>query len=102
MQQREYPRLPFREHILVDGLHFCTSTDISEGGMFISAIQYFEEGSVVELSIPVREGKIEVKAQVKYAQAGIGAGVMFLDLTDEEAAGIRELTKSQGSEENED
>jgi Tfp pilus assembly protein PilZ len=75
-------------------MHFCTSGDISEGGIFVSAIQYFEEGNVVELSIPVREGKITVKAQVKYAQPGIGAGVMFIDLNDEQRAKIKEVVEN--------
>jgi hypothetical protein len=93
-ERRKHQRFPFREDILVDGMHFCTSADIGEGGIFVSAIQYFEEGDVVELSIPLREGKITVKAQVKYSQPGIGAGVMFIDLNDEQRAKIKELVEN--------
>jgi hypothetical protein len=86
--------MPFREDILVDGTRLCTSTEISEGGLFVSALQYFEEGNVVEVSIPLREGKITVKAQVKYSQPGIGAGLIFIDLNDEQRAKIKELVES--------
>jgi hypothetical protein len=86
--------MPFREDIMVDGTSLCTSTDISESGLFVSTLQYFEEGNVVEVSIPLREGKITVKVQVKYSQPGIGAGVMFIDLNDEQRAKIKELVES--------
>ena len=85
--------MPFIGDILVD-TNLCTSTDISEGGLFFSAIQYFEEGKVVEVSIPLREGNIMVKAQVKYSQPGIGAGVMFIDLNDEQRGKIKALVES--------
>ena len=91
---RKHKRFPFIEDILVDGTKLCTSTDISEGGLFVSAIQYFEEGSVVEVTIPCGEEKITVKAQVKYCQQGIGAGIMFTDLTDEQSAKIKALVES--------
>jgi hypothetical protein len=93
-ERRKRGRIPFREDILVDGTRLCTSTEISEGGLFVSALQYFEEGNVVEVSIPLREGKITVKAQVKYSQPGIGAGFIFIDLNDEQRAKIKELVES--------
>ncbi len=93
METRRHKRFPFREDILVDGFKLCTSTDISEGGLFISAIQYFEEGNVVEVSIPLNKEKITVKAQVKYCQTGIGAGLMFIELNDEQRAKISELVE---------
>jgi len=93
-ERRRNKRLPFREDILVDGSKLCTSTDISEGGLFVSAIQYFEEGSLVEVTIPLNEERITVKAQVKYSQPGIGIGLMFIELNDEQRARIRKLVAS--------
>lgn len=93
-ERRKHGRVPFIGDILVDGSSLCTSTDISEGGLFFSAMHYFEDGKVVEVLIPLREGKITVKAQVKYSQQGIGAGVMFIDLNDEQRARIKELVES--------
>jgi hypothetical protein len=90
---RKYKRLQFREHILVDGSKRCTSTDISEGGIFVSAIQYFEENSIVEISIPFNEATIHVKGQVQFYQAGIGIGIRFIELSDKQRAQIHELLK---------
>ena len=90
---RKHERFPFIEDILVDGTT-CTSTDISEGGLFISAIQCFEKDEVIEVAIPMKGEKITVKAEVKYCQPGIGMGIAFIDLNDELRAKIRELIES--------
>lgn len=90
---RKHRRIPFIGDILVDGTNLCISTDISEGGLFLSTIQYFAEGSVIEVSIPLRQGKLTVKAQVKYCQPGIGAGIMFIDLNDDQRLKIKELVE---------
>jgi hypothetical protein len=91
---RQHRRLSFREDVLVDGTRLCTSTDISEGGLFVSAIQFFEEGSIVEVTIPFGQERITVKAQVKYCQTGIGIGIMFIDLDDEQKAKLKRLVAS--------
>jgi hypothetical protein len=91
---RKYERLPFREHVLIDGSKRCTTTDISEGGLFVSAIQYFEEKSVVEVSIPFGGTTVKVKGQVQFYQSGIGIGIRFIDLTDTQRSQIRGLLNS--------
>lgn len=93
-EPRKHERLPFIEDILIDGTKSCTSTDISEGGLFISAIQCFEKNEVIEVAIPMKGEKITVKAEVKYCQPGIGVGIAFIDLNDELRAKIRELVES--------
>lgn len=49
---RKCERFSFIEDIVVDGSKQCTSSDISEGGLYISAIQAFEENSVIDVTIP--------------------------------------------------
>jgi hypothetical protein len=88
---RESERFPFREHILIDGSKPCTSTDISRGGIYVSAIQYFPEHSVLDLTIPYNDKKITLKGKVQYYQAGIGLGIQFIELTDEQKAIINEI-----------
>lgn len=90
-ERRRNERLPFREDIVVDGAKLCTSSDISEGGLFISAIQIFEENDVIEITMPLENEKITVKAKVKYSQPGIGVGVMFVDLNEDQKARIRKF-----------
>lgn len=90
-ERRKYERFPFREDILVDGTKQCTIMDISEGGLYVSAIQHFEENSVIEVAIPFKGGKLTVKAQVRYCQPGIGMGIELVDLNDEQRTKIKEL-----------
>lgn len=91
---RNHKRISLIEDILIDGTKLCRSTDISEGGLFVSAIQFFEEGNVVEVTIPFGEEKLTAKAQVMYYQPGIGMGLMFLDLKDEQKAKIKGFVES--------
>ena len=95
-ERRKSERLPFREDVVVDGAKLCTSNDISEGGLFVSAIQIFEVDDVIEVSIPLKDDKVTVKAKVKYCQPGIGMGIMFIDLNDEQKRRIRELVENIG------
>ncbi len=93
-ERRKNSRMPFREDILVEGMSSCTSTEISEGGIFVTSLQDFVVGKVVEISIPVGEGKMTVKTLVKYSDPGIGAGLVFIDLNDVQRTKIKELVES--------
>ena len=90
-ERRKHKRLPLREDILVSGTKQCTTGDISEGGLFISAIQLYEENDVIDVTIPFKGKKITVKAKVRYCQSGIGFGIMFTDLSDEQEVIINKL-----------
>lgn len=90
-ERRKHKRYPFREEILIDGTKRCTCTDISELGLYISTIQSFEEEKVIKVTIPVQGKPISVKARVQYHQPGIGMGIMFVDLTEEQKAIIKDI-----------
>ena len=93
-ERRKCERLPFREDILIDGTRMSTSIDISEGGLYISAMQAYEKDSVIDVTIPFKGEKLTLKAQVQYCQQGIGMGVMFIDLNAEQRGKIKELIES--------
>jgi predicted Zn finger-like uncharacterized protein len=90
-ERRQHERYPFREEILIDGTKRCTCTDISEFGLYVSTIQSFEEKGIIDVIIPVKGKKVTVKARVQYHQPGIGIGIMFVDLTDEQSAIIKDI-----------
>jgi len=92
--RREYERFLFREDILIDGARMCTSMDISEIGLYISAMQSYENNSVIDITIPFKGGKLTVKARVRHCQPGIGMGFMFVDLNAEQRAKIKELIEN--------
>jgi two-component system, chemotaxis family, chemotaxis protein CheY len=93
-ERRKCERFPFREDILIDGTRISTSMDISEGGLYISAMQSYEKNSVIDVVIPFKGEKLTFKAQVRYCQPGIGMGVMFIDLNAEQRGNIKELIES--------
>jgi Tfp pilus assembly protein PilZ len=88
---RKHKRFPFRKDIMIDGAKLCSSMDISEGGLYISAMQYFEENSIIYITISLKDEELTVKAQVRYCQQGMGVGIMFIDLNDEQRAKIKKL-----------
>ena len=90
-EQRRYDRFPFCEDIIIDGTKMCTSMDICEGGLYVSAIQVFEKNSIVDLAIPFKGAKVMFKAQVQYCQPGIGMGIRFVDMGENQKAAVREL-----------
>ena len=90
-ERRKYERIPFREEVLVDGITSCTTIDISEGGLYVCTTQLFEENSVINITLPLKGDTLRVKAQVQYCHPGIGIGVKFIDLNDEQREKIREL-----------
>jgi hypothetical protein len=93
-ERRKNERIPFREHILIDGVRPTTSIDISEGGIYLSSIQFFEENTVVTISIPFQGETFDVKGKIQFYQPGIGLGIMFIDLTDEQRTKIKKIISS--------
>jgi hypothetical protein len=92
--KRKCERFVFIEDITVDGAKRCTSSDISERGLYISAVHSFEENNVVDVTIPFKGEKLVLKAEVKHCQPGIGFGLMFIDLNDEQKVKINTLIEN--------
>lgn len=93
-ERRKYKRVSFREDILIDGTRMCSTMDISEGGLYISTIQPYENNNVINVTIPLKKAKLTVKAVVCHCQPGVGMGVRFIDLNDDQRAKIEELINS--------
>ena len=92
--RRKYERVSFREDVLIDGTRTCSSMDISEGGLYISTIQPYEDNAVISITIPLKKGKLTVKAVVCHCQPGVGMGVRFIDLKVHQRDQIAELINS--------
>ena len=90
-ERRKFKRYPFREDIIVDGTKMCSTMDISEGGLYISTIQAYDENGVIEVTIPFKNEKVTVKARVQHCQPGIGMGVKFIELDDKQREKIKEI-----------
>lgn len=93
-ERRKYERFPYREDILIDGTTVCSCMDISEGGLYISAIQHFDINSIIKVTIPFKGNNITFRGRVRYCQPGIGMGVMFVDMNSEQRSILKELLSS--------
>lgn len=93
-ERRKKERFFFREHVFIDKTIPCTISDISETGLYISAVQQFDENRVVSVTIPFKDEKITVQAQVQYYQPGIGMGVRFIALDEKQKAFIQRIIES--------
>jgi hypothetical protein len=65
--------------------------DLSVTGAFVDSIVEFPEGTVVRLKFKVADTLVDVNAEVRYNQPGVGIGVQFVDLTMEEHVCIEAL-----------
>jgi len=90
-ERRKHKRIPFRQDIMVDGVMKSTSVDICEGGIYVCTMQPFGENAVIDVTIPFKGEMFALKAQVQYSQQGIGMGVRFIDLNDEQRQKLKEL-----------
>jgi PilZ domain len=93
-ERRKYERHPFKGEILIEGIKLSTIIDVSEGGLYVEAMQSCEENSVIEVAIPYKGGKVTFKLKVQYCQPGIGMGTMFIDLNNEQREIITKLIES--------
>jgi CheY-like chemotaxis protein len=93
-EHRKHQRIPLREEFLVDVRKDFKCVDISEGGLYFSTGNIFEENSFFDVTIPFKNKKITVKAQIRHFQPGIGVGVEFIDVSDSQRATIKEIIAS--------
>lgn len=98
---RKTRRIPFHHEILIDGANSFRSIDISEGGLYVFTGRPFTLGSVVEVTFPVKGGRLTVKAKVKHNQRGVGMGLMFIDLYLAEKEMIKEIIRELTNKNNE-
>ncbi|MGZ4159086.1 MAG: PilZ domain-containing protein, partial [Bacteroidia bacterium] len=73
-EHRKHQRIPLREEFLVDIRKDFKCVDISEGGLYFSTGNIFEENSFFDVTIPFQNKKVKVKAQIRHFQPGIGVG----------------------------
>lgn len=87
-ERRKYKRFPFREDILIDNIMQAYSQNISQDGMFLCTANPPEKDSVITVTVPL---KLTVKAVVRNYHPGIGMGIKFIDLTDDQKIMIKQL-----------
>ena len=79
----------------LSGLHEARIEDISLGGCFVNARGHVDPGEIVTLEIKLISGEwLPLRGEVTSVQPGIGFGMVFTFLTDDEEQMLRELISS--------
>jgi hypothetical protein len=93
-KHRKCERIPFVEDIMIDGTSLVRSADISEEGIYICSLHALKRDNVVELTIPIKQEKLTVRAKVQFCDKMVGFGLRFIDLSEEQITKLQELIKS--------
>jgi len=68
-----------------EGTGLASTRDISIGGLYMNTKTEIPEGSALLIRIPLRNGKqIVCNGEVVYSNPGLGVGIKFQGLSDEE------------------
>lgn len=74
------------------GIHDARIEDISLGGCFVNTRGAVEKDEIIILSIKMPSGEwLDLRGEVTAYQPGIGFGLLFTFLTDDEESMLRQL-----------
>ena len=91
---RTHKRAPFLKDILIDDKILLRAIDISEGGLYVHTGRSFIPGNIVDITLPLKDIKLTVKANIQHNQSGVGMGLKFVDLTEEQKDMIKKYIES--------
>lgn len=91
MTDRKGERVLTKRDVIINDSIKAYALDISEGGMYIHTQAEFIRGAILELNFDVIDGPIKVKAKVQHTQLGVGIGVKFIGLSQEDLIRIKRL-----------
>lgn len=76
----------------LSGTHEGRIEDLSLGGCFVNSAGRVDAGEVVGVEIKLPSGEwLQLRGEVASYQLGIGFGILFTFLTDEEEQALREI-----------
>jgi predicted Zn finger-like uncharacterized protein len=97
-ENRQYRRIPYAVDVLINKAVLMKAIDISQGGLYVHTGRSFAPGSVVDVELPLGTRKISVRGRVQHNQTGVGMGIKFVDLTNEQQSAIFEFMHSSPAE----
>jgi CheY-like chemotaxis protein len=94
VRDRKEERVLIAKAVIINDSLKAQAFDISEGGMYLHIQEEFNQGAIIELSFDVDDGPIKIKARIKHIQPGVGIGVKFIGLSNEDSARVKRLLQS--------
>ena len=97
---REYVRFAFPMEIVLafaSGNREARVSDLSLGGCFVDTIQTVDEGETIKLELKLHSGLwLKLSGEIVYSMPGIGFGIRFDHLSEEQKAMIEETIELHG------
>ncbi len=94
---REHDRTSFIAEIILEsasGKRGARVSDVSEGGCYIDSIISVQVGNLIRFEIiHPNGGRLEFAGEVAYRLEGMGFGVKFTDLSDDQKLFLERITK---------
>ena len=98
-ERRTNQRVPLNLPARYDGLsgaHDARIEDISMGGCFVNARGQVESGDAITIEIKLHTGEwLKLRGEVTSVQPGIGFGIIFSLLTEDELLSLEQVLTSQ-------
>ncbi|MBI5188121.1 MAG: PilZ domain-containing protein [Nitrospirae bacterium] len=89
MERRGSKRVSVEKDVIINRIVRAYILDINEDGMYIYTQARFIPGVILQLNFSINGEPIEVMAQVKHAQPGIGIGVKFIEISEKDSTKIK-------------
>lgn len=94
MSGRRKSRITIVGDVVINGSLKTKGLDISEGGMYVFTPEAFANDENVVVSIPFKSSHFQVSAIVQHVEEGMGMGLRFINMNEQEHATIREYIDS--------
>jgi PilZ domain len=90
--RRSRPRLTVSLDASWDRDHPARVTNLSEGGCYLDTVGEVMRGEIVGFRVLLPDGDfLYVEGEVRHYTAGVGFGVQFIDLNDEQQTNLKRL-----------
>jgi len=93
-ERRQHKRITFIKEVEVPGAGILQCSDLNPEGMFLETVQYYPVGTILDLKFKLQETDthpINAQARVIYRHMGIGVGLYFSGLKQEDRQKIEDF-----------
>lgn len=92
--RRSQPRLSVSLDASWDRDHPARVTNLSQGGCYLDTVGEVRRGEIVGFRILLPDGDfLYLEGEVKHYTAGVGFGVQFVDLNEEQESNLKRLIR---------
>ena len=89
-KDRRAKRALVQKDVIINGIIKAEALDISMEGMYIYTQANFITGAIFEINFKINDVPVKAMARVQHAQPSVGIGIQFVDMSQEDAARIKQ------------